>query len=288
MLNKLIVSSLLFLFSTCSVLAFGQQGHRIVAKICEMNLSDKAKKRISEILKRNNLKLAEIATWPDYIRSEKKWDFAKDWHHTRIDSGQTAEEIIKKNAQKEGIDDVMEAIAYMTKVLEGDAATLDNFKKLLKDKKVKPFKDSYEATALAFLIHCVGDVHQPMHVGKNNDFGGNAITVLFFGEKSNLHEVWDEDLIDKEQLSFTEYADFLNDTPKAEIKKLQDSTIADWANGSVVWREKIYNTLYDSTDKATGLPSFSYQYHHDFLPMINDCMRIGGIRAAGLLNKIFK
>ena len=64
-------------------------------------------------------------------------------------------------------------------------------------------------TALALLVHLVGDVHQPLHVGRGPDRGGNSIDVYWFGEPVVLHEVWDEGLIEKEALSFTEFAVFL-------------------------------------------------------------------------------
>jgi hypothetical protein len=73
---------------------------------------------------------------------------------------------------------------------------------------VQPLAGSLDATALAFLIHFIGDGHTPLHVGNNRDLGGNRIIVQFFGERYNLHSVWDTEMIEHERFSYTELAAF--------------------------------------------------------------------------------
>ena len=63
--------------------------------------------------------------------------------------------------------------------------------------------------ALKFLVHFIGDIHQPLHVGNGKDYGANNVKVKWFNEPTNLHKIWDEKLIDYQNLSYTEYARFL-------------------------------------------------------------------------------
>src|SRR5690606_22393915 len=72
---------------------------------------------------------------------------------------------------------------------------------------------------LYFIIHLIGDAHQPMHVSRAEDLGGNKIEVEFFGEKDNIHRVWDSRLIDYEKYSFTEYAQILDVHTDSYYKK---------------------------------------------------------------------
>ena len=72
-----------------------------------------------------------------------------------------------------------------------------------------------------------------------------------------------------------------------EIEHYQDSTVEDWANESIVVREHIYNTLYDYTDRDSGLPSFSWRYQHDNINLVKDRLLVGGVRLAGILDDIF-
>lgn len=285
MKKTLLVVSLMFCAQIC--FGWGQNGHRIVAQVCYDNLSDQAKKEIDSVL--GNQYLTQVATWPDFIRSEKNWDFAKNWHFVTIDPGLTAEDVIKAKEDNDTIDNVIEAIDLMRGILKDDAASIKTFQDLMDTNHVKPLNGSIKATAIAFLVHFIGDIHQPMHVGKNNDHGGNSITVEFFGESSNLHSVWDEGIIQQEQLSYTEFAAFVNKKQACHKQDLiKKKKVAEWANESVTDRETIYNTLYDKTDFDTGLPSFSYNYQHDFLPVVEKRLGAAGYRAAEVFNSIFK
>ena len=81
---------------------------------------------------------------------------------------------------------------------------------------------------LRLLIHIVGDVHQPLHVGRKGDRGGNDIKVTWFGESSNLHKIWDEGLIDNQQLSYTEYVNAINFTTPQQRAEWQKDPFEKW------------------------------------------------------------
>lgn len=264
---------------------WGQNGHRIVAQICYDNLDSNTKKEVDQIL--GDEYVAQVATWPDFIRSEKSWDFSKPWHFITIDPDKTVQQVIDEAAKDPEINNVYEAMDLMKAILKDDSNAIKILQDLVDKNKARLLNGSIKATALAFLVHFIGDVHQPMHVGKNNDFGGNKISVLFFSQKTNLHSVWDSGIIEQEGLSFTDFSHFIEKHTASKKSKWQKSKMIDWVKESVEAREKIYNTLYDNTDRSTGLPTLSYDYQHDFLEVVENRLGAAGYRAAGVLNTIF-
>jgi len=276
---------LFFLLASEAIFAWGANGHRIVAQICYDNLSPNVQLRINSILVDEYL--TQVVTWPDFIRSDTKWDFTKPWHYATINPDKTVKEIMKEGAKNNDIENVIEAIQLMTNILKGNAEARNQFQLLMDKNKVKPLNGSIDATALAFLVHFIGDIHQPMHVGKNKDLGGNKIIVEFFSEKMNLHSVWDEGIIEKEQLSFSEFAAFVNKHQEKMKDDCENDPIEKWASESVIEREKIYNTVYDTINKETGLPLLSYPYQYINQPIIEKRLAAAGYRAAAQINAIF-
>lgn len=291
------VAIMLLIFLTEQTLfAFGSNGHRIVADVAQHHLSPKAQQAVKKIL--NGETLDHIATWPDYIRSESDWDFAKPWHFITIDVDTTVDEVLAESEKNPKIENVVDAIEYFSALLQGGNDKVEQFKQFLetqyktktkKDvKTAKLYQDSIEATALGFLVHFVGDVHQPLHVGRAEDMGGNSIKVLWFGEDSNLHSVWDTGLIESEKLSYTEITAFL-DQDETDPKTLKiDAPLAEWARESVLLRHQAYLGIYKKTDYISGKPDLSYSYAHDFTPAIKKRMLQGGLRLAKMLNRIFE
>lgn len=276
---------LLLTFISHELIAWGQNGHRIVAQICYDNLSEKTRKAVDQILDNNYL--AQVATWPDFIRSEKNWDFTKPWHFITINPDQTVEQVIQEGKKNPEIENVIEAIEMMKDILKGDSTATKAFGNLMIKNAVSPLSGSVKLTALAFLVHFIGDIHQPMHVGKGDDFGGNKVSVLFFSEKTNLHSVWDEGIIEQEQLGFIEFARFVDKHTAPQKALWKKAPVEQWAQESVVVRDKIYATLHDNIDKVSGLPTMSYIYQHDFLPVVENRLGAAGFRAAAILNSIF-
>lgn len=277
--------AILFVILPQVLFAWGANGHRVVAQICYDNLNPEARARVDAAIGDNLL--AQLSTWPDYIKAEKGWDFAKPWHYMTIQPDLTVADVNATNSRRPKIDDVREGIELMVNILKGDAAARNKMTNLMADNELEPLAGSLDATALAFLIHFIGDVHQPMHVGKNRDLGGNKISVLFFGDRKNLHSVWDSSIIEHEKLGYTEFAAFASIHTRAHKAEWENDDLETWINESMVLRERIYNTLYDRTDRETGLPEFSWNYQHDFLPIVEDRLAAAGYRAAALLNQIY-
>lgn len=238
-----------------SALALGPNGHRIVATIAEDNLEPAAKKALMKIT--NGDPLAKLANWPDQIRSDKTWDYAKPWHYISIDDDE-----IFTGLERNKAGDILTALA--------------EFEKKLRDKKATKTE---KWQALAFYIHFVGDIHQPLHVGRRDDRGGNDIAVKWFGKPTNMHAVWDSAIIENEHLSYTEYADFLNNQTTDTVNSWQHAVYLTWAEESKAKRESVYDF---PQDKELG-----YQYAYKNTPILNEQISKAGIRLAGMLNDIF-
>ena len=278
---------LLFLFTApnLALADWGANGHRVVAKICYDNLTDKAKAAVDKALGDNYLE--QIANWPDYIKSERNWAFMSSWHYMTIQPDETVEGLLAKNATNDKIDDVAEGIQMMLSILRNEQKAIDAFQALMDKNRVTPLAGSIEATALAFLIHFIGDIHQPLHCGKNRDSGGNKISVLFFGERKNLHSVWDTEIIEHERLSYTEFSAFVEKHVHRKKTDWENAPMNDWIKESIQYREQIYNTLFDNTDRDSGLPDLGWNYQHDFIPIVEERLGAAGYRAAALLNEIY-
>jgi hypothetical protein len=252
--------------------AWGKTGHRVVAAIADTQLSGLARAHIREILNGGE-SLDEAANWPDEMRSapDAFWQkTATPWHYVTLDG------ITYDHAPPQG--DALEALDRFTKTLRDPNASLA-------DKQL----------ALRFVVHLVGDLHQPLHVGKCCDHGGNDVKVTWFGKPTNLHAVWDSALVDDEQLSFTELAAKLErHIDNRDVVDWWDINPRDWISESAQYRDTLYPTATDkprpSTDKKSKqppLPDLSYSYVYRFRPLMERRLSQAGVRLAAYLNAIY-
>ncbi len=138
--------------------------------------------------------------------------------------------------------------------------------------------------ALRFLVHFVGDIHQPLHAGYASDRGGNDIRVRWFGESTNLHTVWDEDLVEYQRLSFTEWVRFFGHAEPGEIETWRRSNVYDWARES----RSMLPAVYDFGDsRSERSPYLGYDYIFKHADGVRLRLLQAGIRLSGLLNDIF-
>ena len=296
--------TLLASFSAPKAFSWGVQGHRVVGEIAQHHISNRTRRRIAELV--GDKTLAQIANWADDIRSDSSRDYVKPWHFVTVDDGLTY-----ASAQKDPAGDVIVAIK---KCVE----TLGN--------KQAPKMEREEA--LKLLVHFVGDIHQPLHVGRKDDMGGNAVKVTFFGANTNLHAVWDEGVIDSEKLSYTELAALYDHVSKKDIQDWQSAPVEAWAAESMEYRSVVYDltdtiapgsvkndsnkSSSQSADKGNGhgddhgmqpdpirsvaavndppsaLPKIGYGYRLKARPIIEKRLLQGGVRLAGILDAVLK
>jgi len=234
---------------------WGKTGHRVVGEIATLHLTKKANKNIKKVL--GNESLAMASTFMDFIKADSQYRHLNPWHYATIPDSLTYE---AAGTPSEG--DIIFAL-----------------RKLKQELISKEFSQGDEAFTLKLLIHLVGDIHQPLHVGNGHDRGGNDLKVIYFKESSNLHRVWDSGIINDQQLSYTEYAESLNFVDEKVVGRWQDDSIITWARESKDLRAKAYIIPNDK--------KLSYHYIYENIEIVNLRLLQAGVRLAGILNEIY-
>jgi hypothetical protein len=152
---------------------------------------------------------------------------------------------------------------------------------LIGELKKKDLTKENKLLYLRMLIHITEDVHQPMHTGHTEDKGGNDIKVTWGNTPTNMHSVWDSQIIDMQQLSYTEYTAMINHTTAAQRAQWQKEPISKWLYDSNQLAEKIY------AEVKNGDTISPYKYNFNHIDIVNQQLLKAGVHLAGLLNEIF-
>ena len=249
----------MFIFPS-NVFAWGMLGHRVTGQIAEHYLNIKAKAEIRKLL--GNESLAMAANWADFIKSDRSYDYLGPWHYVNIRSGMSKEQVTRFLKEDTGVNLYAKLNFIITELKS---------RRLAKDKQVFYLK---------LLVHLIGDAHQPMHMGQPEDRGGNSIKLYWFGAPTNLHRVWDEQLIDFQQLSYTEHAAAINFVTPAQKNIWMKQPLAEWIYESYQIAQKLYTEV-----KPDDKLLYNYNFHH--VTMMNQQLLKGGVRLAAVLNDIF-
>ncbi|MFV9551268.1 S1/P1 nuclease [Algibacter sp. PT7-4] len=235
---------------------WGATGHRVVGKIADGYLKGKAKREVKRLLKRKSL--AFVSTFADEIKSDKRYNEFYTWHYINmsLDENYGDAKINPKGDLVTGID-------YCKKIISDDNAT-----------------DEDKAFYLKLLIHLVGDLHQPMHIGLREDKGGNDFKVKWHYEDSNLHRVWDSEMIEKYDMTYTELAENADVLSKKQVKAMQKGSIIDWVNETHQLTKKIYAS-------AKPNDNLRYRYSYNNFKTVRSQLQIAGVRLAKVLNDLF-
>lgn len=258
-----LIIAILLIFSNIQVYAWGAKGHDIVAYIAEKHLTAKAKKQVKAIL--GGKSLVYYATWLDNVQNSPYWEAGykrtKTWHYMNIDSGFT--------------------VATMPKLASGDVLTATN---MLIDSLTnyrQELNDSVCSDYVRMLIHLIGDLHCPMHIGRKSDIGGNKFNVKWFKQNSSLHKIWDTKLLESVHAwSYSEWQANIDNCKKAEFKRIVSGTPNDWLQETHRLTEQIYNYAQEGEN-------YSYQYMYDYQHAIERQLLAAGYRLARTLNEIF-
>lgn len=247
-----VVSFFLIVLSTNSCFAWGKVGHSLVAEVAFANLDAKTKTNV--LLYLDGMTIEEAANWMDAIRSNKSYDYMKPYHYVDFDRGASVTELSGDN---------------IINVLQKTLKDLDAMNQLTNDDK---------RLHLLYLFHLVGDLHMPLHVGYKDDKGGNAVQVSFFGRGSNLHALWDSDIIEYKGLTLAEVLQ-TNTYKGGELTAVQQIDVTGWAKDSRKYLKNAY-ALQDA--KITDL------YVDANYPIIKRQILKAGLRLAAILEYYFK
>ncbi len=235
---------------------WGPTGHRAVGEIAEINLSKKAKRAIEKLL--DGQSLALVSTYADEIRSDGRYDQYAPWHYVNFPFDSTFE---AHPRSEQG--DLYGAIHKCISVLEDDSSSKDD-----------------KAFFLKLLVHFIGDLHQPLHVGIADDRGGNRFQVQWYDEGTNLHTVWDTKILETYGMSYLELSLNRKDLTAAEKEAIQSGTVKDWMYES----RGLCLQIYENTEVGENL---KYRYMYDYADLVRSQLQKGGLRLAKILNEVF-
>ncbi len=249
----------LTLFTHLSLFGWAMTGHRVIGEVAQKHLKPHTSIAIKKDL--GTQSLASISNWPDFIKSDVKKSLKyRSWHYINIPKGKSFD---PKTRNPKG--DILTALEHFTTVLKNKKS----------DKKAR-----WEA--LSFIVHLVGDLHQPLHTGYKTDRGGNSVALKWFGNPTNLHRIWDENLISLQKLSYTEYAKVLEEKKlsKNELQKIKKASPLNWMLESRAYLKIAYEY------KKGEYWEYNYNYKH--LEKLNERLYYGGLRLAHYLDEIYK
>jgi hypothetical protein len=259
-MKKLLLPSILILVSLI-IGSWGTLGHQTVARIAENHLSPKARQAVHVLLGKETL--ADVSNWADEIRPLPEYKYAAPLHYINVPSGLDYN-AFSKAVTSQQTDNIYTAIMQCKKKLLDKTVTREQ-----------------KTEALKFLVHFVGDAHQPMHVSRAEDKGGNTIQVQFDGKGTNLHALWDSKLIEHQAFDLEKMLKNYDQAGNKEIAAWQHDEVLKWLFESY----QICDTLYAETAKENKLTEDYYTAH---IPIVEKRIDKSGIRLAGLLNEIFK
>lgn len=233
---------------------WGVTGHRTVGAIAQANLKPKVAKIIDELLEGQSL--AFVSTYADEIRSDEQYDKYVQWHNVNFPFDRNyGDDPVSESG------DIIRGIEYCVSVIKDED---------------KPKHE--RAFFLKMLVHFVGDLHQPLHVGKAEDRGGNRFYVKWFNRSTNLHRLWDTQLIEHYNMSYSELVESQDRLGKGQIKAIQESTLMDWVKES----RALCLNIYEHTEPEQKL---SYPYAYRYTHVIRQQLQKAGLRLAALLNR---
>ena len=243
-----------------ALISWGVVGHKAVAQIAENHLTPKAQQAVKNIL--GHQTLADVSSWADEIRSDPAYKYTGEWHYVDLTAGLNFEQFataVKTMPQSN--------VYKMVLRCELDLQSIDKSK-------------SDKVTALKYLVHLIGDLHQPMHVSHTEDKGGNTIMVSLNDYDGNLHGLWDSGIIAHEGLDYKQMATTYDTATPEQIKKWQNDDLMIWLWESYQISEILYK-------EAAENPHFDQDYYQTHTPILQSRIEKGGIRLAGVLNRLF-
>ncbi len=254
---KKIIISFNLLLTALTALAWGQKGHDVTAYIAECHMTPATRLAVDSILE--NRSIVYWSNWLDNASHQPEMRYTKTWHYKNVDEGVRYEEAPANPA--------------------GDAVTAI---KAQVEKLTDPYASLADSQlAMKILVHVMGDIHMPLHMGHATDLGGNRIKVKYFGRDNNLHSVWDSSIPESaHKWSYTEWQQQIDRlTPEQQFKVVAGS-VDDWAKETIAIAARVYEAMPDGT-------TISYDEVAAWTPTVEQQFLYGGLRLAHVLNTIY-
>jgi hypothetical protein len=255
---------LFWLAGAPQVYGWGGEGHNLVARLAAARLTQQAAAHVAEILGPNTT-MASISSWADQVRNSRKE--TGPWHYIDIPIDKPHLDM-KRDCPK------------------GDCviAKIEELERTLADKSIAPEK---RKEALMFLVHFVGDMHQPLHCSDHSDKGGNDVKLAFFERPTNLHSLWDSGLLARMGTEDALFADLSKDLTPKRATKFAKGNVRDWAEqshrqGQLAVYGKLPKVAAGTTIQLSGV------YEQTADPVVKEQLERAGARLAKVLNTTLK
>lgn len=245
--------------------AWGPLGHSVVAELAQRHLSPAAEAEVVRLLApEHTISLADIASWPDQMQDDPAmaslWKQTRSQHYINFHGGPDCDYVPPRDCTDDRC--VVSALQYYVGVL-GDRSQ----------------SESARRNALKFVVHFVGDIHQPLHAGYRDDKGGNTFQVQFDGKGSNLHKVWDSGMLYSRGLDWQSYAQMLD----SAVPVAMPAPIAPLDNPYAQWAEESCRITAE-TGFYPSVHQIDSAYVKAELPEAELRLRQAGRRLAAVLN----
>ena len=250
-----------FLLSAYPAFSWGPEGHNLVARLAAAHLNPAAAAQVKAILG-PGASLASVSSWADQVRNSRRE--TAPWHFIDIPITQPHLDMTRDCPKGDCV-----------------IAKIEDFRKVLADAAAAP---EHRNEALRFLVHFVGDMHQPLHCADNNDRGGNEVRVDFFGRNMNLHSVWDSGLLGRMPPEDQLFAQLSKHLTEGRARKLGKGGPRDWA-------EEIHKTavkvIYGKLPKTVPV-TITADYEKIADAVVKQQLERAGARLAATLNAALK
>lgn len=247
--------------------AFGPDGHRIAGLLAEPRLCPAARSAVATLGQGESL--AEIGVWADTARDQPGWRQSAPWHYLNVADPSRGADLAAARA----------AIARFRHPPEGDVlAAIERFRGELANAALPAAR---RRDALRLLVHFVVDVHQPLHVGRAEDRGGNTIDVRYGDTVVNLHRFWDADVIELRGLSPRSYARML--ASRVDAGRSAAGGPDEWAAESLALRTAVYGFRAGGAAPAV----LDADYIAAAQRITDERLALAAVRLAVTLNEIF-
>ena len=252
-------------FGSSRAFGWGAHGHRIATRVAEARLTPEARAAVKKLLHEGDT-LVDIANWADHEGHDAVPGSAP-WHYVNVP---------------------LDAPLYESRFCQKGAcvvAKIKEFRSVLADPTALLRE---RQRALLFLVHLVEDVHQPLHVGDNQDRGGNLTQVQFLNQGTNLHRMWDTDLINAIDRNERDWVDRIGRQLKpGAIEVWSKGEVEDWANESLQIARQAYRYPEGASKPLVSGTTLGRDYEDFARPILERRLAQAGVRLANELNRIF-
>ncbi len=251
---------LILLFIPNLSFGWGAEGHRIIGAITEMYLDDVTRSKLNKIMGKESME--DISNWLDWRRDD--WNGAQPFHYISMP---------------------VDALEYKAEHCENDevcaVSMIYKYKDRLLDKHESP---ESKAEAIKVIVHLFEDLHMPLHTGgQEGDYGGNKVKIDYFGKKTNLHKLFDFEVIERSGKSEEQWVvELTQDLSQEKIDEIQSGGLFEWINDSHTDVNPIYENL---KDKEDGIYVIDKEYEEFADKIIRQQMLEAGLRLAKYLNE---